>query len=70
METAGYIAMVPGGPFGSPRWALLRPDGFMERTFPESSTREDVRRALATEGLRLRDDNKVERAPGPELQRA
>ena len=70
METAGYIAMVPGGPFGSPRWALIRPDGAVVSTFPESSTREDVRRALAKDGLRLRGDNKVEQASGPELERA
>ncbi len=65
MGIAGYIALVPGGPFGSPTWALLRPEGGMVSTFAESSTREDVRRALAKDGMRLRDDNKVERAPGP-----
>ena len=70
METAGYIAMVPGGPYGSPRWALIRPGGVVVNTFPESGTREDVRRALARAGLRLGDDNKVERASGPEPQRA
>ncbi len=70
MGIAGYIALVPGGPYGSPRWALLRPEGGVVSAFPESSTREDVRRALEREGLRLRDDNKVERASGPEPQRA
>ena len=65
----GHIARVPGGPFGMPRWALLRSDGGIASTFPESGTREDVRRALAKAGLRLRDDDKVEEAsgPGPDL---
>lgn len=58
-NTLGYISRAPGGAFGLPRWTLCRRDGTVAFSFEADSTREEVRRRLAAEGLVLREDDGV-----------